>query len=630
MKAKGYNGKVLQIDLSEQRVSIDELEDAAARAFIGGSGLGAEILFRETSQETRPLAPENVMVFATGPLTGTRAFCSNRFSVMAKSPLTGIFAEASAGGYWAGAFKGSGYDVLVLKGRSAQPVYLYIDEERVEIIDADFVWGKDTIQSTESLRARHGDKARAAVIGVAGENQVNLANIVTDGAHGRVLGRCGLGAVMGSKNLKAVVVNGSLKPTVFDDDALAELMKQIGPQMRTGPDPLRQHGTPVGLDTYNEIGELPIRNWRQGIWTEGAIKITGTQVTKNLLIRRYHCGNCVIGCGRVVKGREGEYEGREIAGPEYEALGMIGANCLIDDLAVIAKANELLNCYGLDCVSTGSAIAFGMEAFERGLITREDTGGLELRWGDKDALFAAIREIGEKRGIGTLLGKGVRAASEQMGGTAREFAVEVKGLEAPAHDPRAKFTLALGYATSARGACHVSSFTMDFEEGMVIEDLDLPSMPKRFTSANKAEGVMLMQNWMGLFDSAVLCKFSLFGGMTPSVIAKALSAATGWDIDKGELSMIGSRIFNLKRLYNVREGISRKDDNLPPRFLHERKGGGTSELPPLNVMLNEFYKLRRWDEFGIPSEGLVQQLNLAPYVLNPQRLHPVKSGVRDG
>ncbi|MBN1834870.1 MAG: aldehyde ferredoxin oxidoreductase family protein [Spirochaetales bacterium] len=611
-------------------MSVDELEDAVARAFIGGSGLGVEILFRETNAETQPLAPENAMVFATGPLTGTRVFCSNRFSVVAKSPLTGIFAEASAGGYWAGSFKGSGYDVLVLKGRAARPVYLYVDEERVAIEDADFIWGKDTIQSTESLRARHGDKARVAVIGVAGENQVNLANIITDGVHGRVLGRCGLGAVMGSKNLKAVVANGSSKAAVADDAALADLMKQIGPQMRTGPDPLRQHGTPVGLDTYNEIGELPIRNWRQGIWTEGAGKITGAQVTKNLLVKRYHCGNCVIGCGRVVNGREGEYAGREIAGPEYEALGMIGANCMIDDLGVIAKANELLNCYGLDCVSSGSAIAFGMEAFERGLIGRDDTDGLELRWGDKEALFAAIRQIGEKRGIGALLGKGVRQAAEQLGGTAKEFAVEVKGLEAPAHDPRAKFTLALGYATSARGACHVSSFTMDFEEGMTIEDLDLPPMPSRFTTANKAQGVAMMQNWMGLFDSVVLCKFSLFGGMTPTVIAKALSAATGWDLDKSELCTTGSRIFNLKRLYNVREGISRKDDTLPPRFLHERKGGGTSELPLLNVMLNEYYRLREWDDFGIPTQGLIRQLDLEPYVVGTGRIDPVRAGMSEG
>ena len=613
MTAKGYHGKILRVDLAERRISVDAMDDSTTRALIGGSGLGAEILFRETRRDTDPLGPENILIFATGPLTGTQVFSSNRFSLVSRSPLTGIFGEASAGGYWAGSFKACGYDILVVKGKATQQAYLYIDEERVEIRDAGFIWGKDTIQSTELLRSRVGDTARAAVIGRAGEKQVNIANIVTDGVHGRVLGRCGLGAVMGSKNLKAVVVNGGRTTEVFDAEALAKLMKEIGPQMRTGPDPLRQHGTPVGLGTYNEIGELPIRNWRQGIWSEGASKITGAQVTKNLLLKRYHCGNCAIGCGRVVKGQKGDYEGRELAGPEYETLGMIGANCLIDDLNVIAKANEMLNCYGLDSVSAGSAIAFGMEAFERGLIGRNDTDGVDLRWGDKDAVLNTIRQIGERQGIGILLGKGVRKAAEELGGTAKEFAVEVKGLEAPAHDPRAKFTLALGYATSARGACHVSSFTMDFEEGMTIEDLDLPPMPKRFTTENKAEGVLMMQNWMGVFDSLVLCKFSLFGGMTPTMIAKALSAATGWDLDKSELSTIGSRIFNLKRLYNIREGISRKDDTLPPRFLNERKGGGTSELPLLNIMLNDYYRLRRWDDFGIPTEELVRELNLTPF-----------------
>ena len=615
----GYRGKILRINLTKRNITIEELRKNDTDGFIGGSGLGSKFLYGELEKGTDPLGPGNVLIFSTGPMTGTKLFNSNRFSAIAKSPLTGIFAEASAGGYWGGTFKRCGYDVLIVQGMSETPVCIIVDDTGARIEDASFLWGKDTIEATDLIRQRFGQNAKAAVIGKAGENKVRLANIVTDGAHARVLGRCGLGAVMGSKNLKAVVVNGTGDVPVADDGKLTALMKKIGNQMKEGPDPLRKHGTPVQLDIYNEIGELPLKNWQMGIWTEGAGNITGRRFTEKVLLRRYHCGSCMINCGRVVHATDGKYKGREIAGPEYETIGMLGANCLVDDVHVIVRANELLNRYGLDSVSTGSAIAFAMEAYDRGIITTHDTDGIELRWGDGEAVLEMIGKIGNREGIGELLGQGVRRASEQLGGTAKEFAVEVKGLEAPGHDPRAKFTLALGYATSARGACHVSSFTMDFEEGLTIEDLDLPPMPDRFTTENKAEGVMMMQNWMGLFDSLVLCKFALFGGMTPSIISEALTYVTGNEYDKACLLRAGSRIYNMKRLFNVREGVSRKDDTLPPRFLFQKKGGETDRVPPLNILLDDFYRLRGWDDSGVPTADTLKALSLDEYL--PRLIH---------
>lgn len=614
MKAKGYMGKILRVDLTSRKFVVEELTDKLAEQFIGGCGLGTKILYEETAAGIDPLGPENLLIFATGPMNGTRAFNSDRFDVVSKSPLTGIFAESSAGGYWSGKFKRCGYDALVIKGRADSAVYIAIDDERVEIKDARHLWGKDTFETTAILKREVGASIKAAVIGPAGERLVRFANIISDGKHGRATGRCGLGAVMGSKNLKAIVVDGTKSVEIADEEKMRKLLKKLGPTMREGPGPLREGGTSNGLDHCEEIGNHPIKNWYQGSWPEGAKKITGFTMVKERLVGRYHCGQCVINCGRVVKVKKGPYDGEEIAGPEYETLGLLGSNCLIDDLGVVIKANELCNRYGLDTISTGNVIGFAMEAYERGLITKKDTEGIELTWGSGSAEIEMVHSIGQRKGLGKLLGEGVKRSSEKIGGIAHEFAIEVKGLEPPAHDPRAFFTVALGFATSNRGACHVAAFTHDFEEGLVIDDLGTPALPKRFTSVGKAENVWRMQNLMSMFDSLIFCKFGLFGGLTVNPIIEVLNCVTGWDVDRDEFFKMGERIFNLKRLYNTRLGISRKDDTLPPRMLIQRKGGGTNELPPLNIMLNEYYKYRGWDEFGIPTQEKLKELGLESYL----------------
>lgn len=610
MKARGYMGKILRINLTTGVIETQQLDDKLAEEFIGGSGLGAKILYDETTADTEPFSEDNPIIFATGPLTGTKVFNSDRFDVVSRSPLTGIFGESSAGGFWGGMLKRCGFDALVVKGRSKNPVYLNITEDKAEILPAGDIWGKDTFESTDYLKEKHGEKVKAAVIGQAGENLVRIAGMITDGQHGRAVGRAGMGAVMGWKRLKGVVVFGEKKTEVADPEALADLMKELGSQMKNGPEALRFGGTSVGVEYCDEIGNIPIKNWYQGGWPEGAAKISGTTMANTVLKGRYHCGRCVINCGRIVEGLPGPNEGKEIAGPEYETVGLMGTNLMIDDLNAVIKSNELCNRYGLDTISTGSVIGFAMEAYEKGLISKKQLDGIDLTWGSSRAVHEYIRKIAEKDGFGAVLGKGVKRAADYVGGTAHEFALEVKGLEPPAHDPRAKFTVALGYATSNRGACHVSAFTHDFEEGAYLEDLGTPRLEDRFGIEHKAENVYYMQHLMGMFDSLVACKFGMFGGLTVNPLIRALNAVTGWDFDREKFFRAGERIFNIKRLYNVRLGITRKDDVIPVRMLNQRRGGGTNELPPLNVLLDEYYKLRGWNEFGIPTEEKLEELSL--------------------
>lgn len=609
-------GKILRIDLSSGKTEVEDLSDAVAEKYIGGCGLGAKMLYEETVKDTDPLGSDNPLIFAVGPVNGTRAFNSDRFDVVSKSPLTGIFAEANCGGYWGAKFKRCGYDALVVTGKADSPVYIYIDDNDVGIRDAGKYWGKDTFETTEMFKKDLGKDVKAAVIGPAGEKLVKYGCLISDGKHGRATGRCGLGAVMGSKNLKAVVVNGTKKVEIADEDGMSELMKKLGPLMKDGPEALRMGGTSVGLDFCESIGNHPVRNWYEGEWKEGASKLTGMTMVEKRLVKRYHCGSCVINCGRVVNAIGGPFDGEQVAGPEYETISLLGSNCLVDDLDAVIKANELCNRYGLDTISTGNCIGFAMEAFERGYITKKDTDGLDLVWGSAEAVIEMVKMIGERKGVGKLLGEGVRSAARELGGNAHEFAIEVKGLEPPAHDPRAHFTVALGFATSNRGACHLAGFTHDFEASNTsIEDLGSPPLTQRFTIDGRAENVYRMQNLMSMFDSLTFCKFLLFGdGLAVKPLIDYMNCITGWDFDHEEFFRTGDRIFNIKRLYNTRLGISRRDDTLPPRMLVQKKEGTTNELPPLNLLLGEYYEYRGWDEFGIPTRERLEELGLDQYM----------------
>lgn len=607
--ASGYMGKILKVDLNTGSIISYQPEESEYETFIGGSGLGARIVSNETGPQTDPLGPENVLVFMTGPLTGTRVPGSGRHSVCAKSPLSGIWGESSCGGSWGARLKQTGYDGIIIKGRASKPVYLLLTEDERKILDATHLWGKGNFETQEILEQRHGREMRASSIGFAGENRVRFAGVFSDGKHARTAGRCGLGAVMGSKNLKAIVCVGGRKVTVHDEQKVIELNKEHIPEMVESGKFSSDFGTSGGLTNIEDRGDLPIRNWYDGSWKKGAEELDGTTLAKKFLVRRYACNACPIGCGRVVKIDEGPYALTETGGPEYETLGMLGSLCLIDDLKLICIANQLCNDYGIDTISTGAVIAFAMEAYEKGLLSES---GVDLSWGSRDGLLKTIELIARREGIGDLLADGVRVAAKKIGGIAEEFAIHTKGLEFPAHDPRAFNSIAVGYATSNRGACHLQALSHPYDFAWKLPDYGYHECGDRFEVAGKGKKVALLQNLMAMMDSIIMCKFMLDSHIRFTDISNWVNAVTGWNMDAEQFMTIGERLYNLKRLYNVKHGVSRKDDTLPSRILtHYRKPGGAADnLPPLGKMLSEYYDFRGWDEMGIPTRETLSRLGL--------------------
>jgi aldehyde:ferredoxin oxidoreductase len=607
----GYMGKIAVIDLTKSKVIYRSIDLTDARLFIGGSGLCAKLLYDLANPQIDAFNPENPLIIMTGPMTGTPFPTSGRFAACSKSPLTNILGEATASGFWGPALKFAGLDGLIITGKAQKPVYLYIDEGGINICDAGHLWGLGTHITVDIIRKDHGDSnIRVLSIGPAGEKLVCFASIMTD--DDRSLARTGLGAVMGSKNLKAIAVRGGAKkPEIAKPDKLIEIVKQVNEILRESPGAkrLNMYGTASLVEICEALGDLPIRNWAKGSWPEGAKRISGETMAKTILRERKTCFACPIACGRIVEVPINSSKKR-IKGPEYETLAMLGSLLLIDSLEVIAKANYLCNDYGMDTISTGSVIAFAIEAYEKGYITKSNTGGLELKWGDAETLLALIDRIARREGIGDLLAEGVKRAAEKIGKGAEEFAVHVKGLEVPAHDPRAFASLALQYATMPRGACH-TAFAYIIERGLKIPELGLDKSWDRFTVEGKAELVKTMQDYILVFDSLALCKFLVHSGVPPSLIVEGLSAITGWDISLKELLLIGERIFNIKRLFNVRCGIRSEHDALPKRLQTPlTDGAAKGKVPNLNHMLKEYYRLRGWDENGIPTKEKLAELGL--------------------
>ncbi|MEN6440338.1 MAG: aldehyde ferredoxin oxidoreductase family protein [Syntrophobacter sp.] len=604
-------GSILLVDLSAHCIESHPADETLLRKFIGGSGYGAFVMAQYLPNPPDPLAPENPLIFAAGPLTGTPVPTSGRHTIIARSPLTGLWGEASSGGTWGRELRRAGFLAIIITGRAENPVYLWISPEGVSIRPAGHIWGMECQESDELLRAETDPKAVAATIGPAGERLVRLAGIFSDGAHARAAARCGLGAVAGSKNLKAVVVRGKGKATVRKLDALKQNIRPLAENYRKLAKALGGFGTPNLVFPCAEVGTMPFQNWRKGKW-DGAEKINGQELNRRFCKGQFHCAGCPIGCGRVV-----ELDGQEMGGPEYETLALFGGSCLIDDLEALCRLNRRCNQLGIDTMDAGSLVAMAMELYERGRLTREDTGGLELTWGNSSAAAQLVEQMGRGEGLGALLGQGMNAVVEQMGPMTSEFAVQINGMASAAHDPRAYNSVALGYATSPRGACHLTAFSHVFERNVSIPEWGMDGPMDRLDMEGKAELVFRSQNLMALFDSLALCKFSVFAGVSPAVLCGWLNAVTGWDMDAGELEKCGERIFNLKRLYNNHLGISRKNDILPGRFLtHKRGEGGTpKDLPPLNLMLSDYYELRGWDELGIPEPAKLGELSLSQWAL---------------
>jgi len=407
-------------------------------------------------------------------------------------------------------------------------------------------------------------------------------------------------------------VAGSKNTAVARPDELRRSIKEFLPTLVANTKFRKEFGTAGGIIAAENVGDLPIKNWQAGSWEEGAERVSGQRMAQTILTGKFYCSACMIGCGREVKITSGPYAGVQGAGPEYETLGMMGSLCLVDDLEAIAMANELCNRYGMDTISTGAVIAFAMECFEHGLVTEQDAGGVNLAWGNADAVIELIHQIGQKKDLGRVLAEGVKRAAAKIGGIAGEFALHVKGLEPPAHDPRAFNSLAVAYATSNRGACHLQGFTHPYETAAVLPELGYTKPLNRFDVKGKGKLTADLQNLMCMCDSLKICKFAVVGGVTLTHLVNWLNLVTGWDLDIAGFMQRGERLFNLKRLYNIRCGISRKDDTLPQRLLSLKRGSGgaADNLPPLGEMLAEYYDYRGWDEFGRPLPFKVEELAL--------------------
>lgn len=602
----GYMGKILKVNLSASKISEEPLNMSFAKMFLGGSGLACRILYDMIDENTGPLGPDNPLIFMTGPLTGTLAPSCGRYVVCAKSPLTGIWGESNSGGKFGPMLKFSGYDGIVIIGRSEKPVYLSIINGSAELRSAEHLMGKTTFETQEIIAEEVGEKrVGIACIGLAGENLVKYAAIMNDG--GRAAGRTGMGAVMGSKNLKAVAVFGSEKVPLVDEEKFREVAKEAHTIVKESFNTqlFRQLGTGGYVDMAQELGDMPNKYFTLGIF-EDANKISGSTMTETILVRNSACYGCPIGCGRIVKIEEGKYKLSETDGPEYETLCAFGSLILNDNLEGLAYANYLCNIYGIDTISCGSTIAFTIYLYEQGKITENDTGGIKLKWGDIDTVIQLIEMIAYRKGFGNVLAEGVRKLGKKYG--ALDYAAEVKGLEIPFHDPRAFFGMAICYATSPRGACHLNGDVYMVDLGQEVSELGIVS-GDRFEEENKVEVAVKSQNWRTVYNSMIMCQFC---NLPAEIIAKLLTYSTGQEYTIKDLDLLGERIFNLKRILNNKLGVTRKDDYLPKIVLTPLNEGGTEgRVPNIDKMLRKYYEIRKWDhKTGKPTKEKLKQIGL--------------------
>ncbi len=623
---KGYAGYYLEVDLTKGEVHKKEMEKEWARLYLGGSGVSSKILWERTTVETDPLSPDNVVVVGTGPITGAMFSPSGRMMFAARGPLTGVWAESHVGGFMGPEIKYAGFDFVIITGRSKKPVYLFLRDGKAELLDASHLWGQETDTTTKMIREDHKDPSiETAVIGPAGENQVLYSGIIVD--FYRAAGRAGLGAVLGSKNMKGIAASGSLGLEAYDMEKYLEANAQ---EMEKLKDPLwkdslaslRKYGTTDLVAIINEIGRLPTKNHWTGFY-EDADDIGPEIIAEKYRIAQEACHGCAVGCKYVIRVKGGKYPTEPIGGPEYETLMAFGSNCMNNDIESIFHMGKRCDLLGLDTISCGKTISFAMELYEKGIWTKEDTDGLDLTWGNAEAQVELVEKIAKREGVGKILSNGVRKAAEQIGGDAWKYAIHVKGLEASGQDPRAHQSIGLTYATNVRGADHLRSISC-------IEELGYPKIAGDRFGPEKAEAILEimspkhkgeviwdMEDLYALVDSAVICKYTT---MWPPVfyydtfvnVIPALTGMEEWGNPK-YVRLAGQRISHLRRAFNHRLGITRKDENLPPRLLSEPMPTGPAKggLPDLSEMLDEYYEFRGCDrETGYPKETKLKELQL--------------------
>ncbi len=602
----GWIGTVLRVNLSTGQVSTEPLDLDRAKTYIGARGLGSRYLFDEIDPRIDPLSPENKLIFAAGPLTGTYAPSGGRYNVVTKAPLTGTIAASNSGGTGGPELKFAGYDMLIIEGKAAKPVYLWIKDGAVEIRDAGHLWGKIVPDTQDAICAETDADAKVACIGPAGENLVLFAAIMND-MH-RAAGRSGVGAVMGSKNLKAVVVRGTGSVSCANDAGfLAAVMDarhkiQAHPVGGTG---LRLYGTQVLMNIINQVGASPTRNWQDGFFPN-ADKVSGETLAAHQLQRPKGCFSCIISCGRVTKVTNPKYKG-EGEGPEYETAWGFGGDCGVDNFDAGIKANYYCNEYGMDTISMGSTVACAFELYEKGLITLGDTGGIALNWGDGDAMLEMVRLTAVGEGFGKKLGQGSYRLAESYGHP--ELSMTVKKQEMPAYDARAIQGVGLNYATSNRGGCHMRGYTIETE--VLGNPVFGPKMDQH-TTEGKPQMVINWQNLTAALDATGSCQFTTFG-IAAEELAAMLGPLTGVEYTAADFLKCGDRIWNLERLFNLKAGLTAKDDMLPPRLLKEpiKTGASKGKVNLLPQMLPEYYRLRGWDENGVPASEKLQELGLS-------------------
>ena len=596
----GYCGKLLRVNLNTGEITKEELDMALAKKFVGGRGLGSYFLAEEVDPAVDALSAENKLIFATGPLTGSQAPASGRYMVVTKSPLSGTVASSNSGGFWGAELKRAGYDMIIVQGRSDKPCYISINDDAVEIRSAESCWGKLVSETTDLLLEEAADaKARVLTIGPAGERQLLLACIMND--RYRAAGRSGVGAVMGSKNLKAIVVRGSGKVAPGKPEAAKEVLKRVRQALKENDitsKGLPTYGTSVLVNVINEHGMYPTRNFQRGHF-ETAEKVSGEALAEQYLVKNVACYACPIACGRRVK--VGDEQGE---GPEYETLWAYSADCGVDDLAAVIRANNWCNEYGLDTISSGTTIACAMELYEKGYIKPDEIDGPAQEFGSSEAIVEWTRKMGAGEGFGARLAAGSYRLAESYG--AAELSMSVKKLEMPAYDPRGVQGHGLEYATSNRGGCHVRGYMIS------PEILGIPEKLDRFSVDGKAGWVKRIQDLTAVIDSIGLCLFTSFA-LGPEHYRDMYNAIVGEDWTTEEMLEAGERIWNLERRFNLKAGVGAEEDRLPRRLLEEpiQAGAKEGQVHRLAEMLPEYYQERGWDAKGVPTKERLVQLGLA-------------------
>jgi aldehyde:ferredoxin oxidoreductase len=632
----GYAGKILHVDLSSGSTTVEEPSPDFYRKHMGGSAMNLYYLLQDMPANVDALAPENILALSVGVTTGVSISGQSRMTATAKSPLTGAIGDSQCGGFWPARLKFAGFDGIIIKGKAAKPVYLWIDDGKAELRDASHLWGKITGEAEAAIRDELGDeKIEVLQIGPAGEKMVRFAGLIN--MCSRANGRTGMGAVMGSKNLKAVAVRGNNKPQVADKEALQALTKWGAKTFpKAGVAGLGKLGTAGGISAQHAAGGLPTYNFNSGVF-DGWEAIDGETLYNTLLAGsqegqqdrkgRDTCYGCIVRCKRVAEFKQGPYSADPLyGGPEYESIAGLGSYCGIDDLPAICHANELCNKYGIDTISGGATIAWSMEAFEAGVLTTEDTGGLELKFGDAALMVKLVQMICDREGFGDILAEGSARAAARLGKGA-EFLITAKGQEAPAHMPQVKRSLALIYAVNSFGSDHESSdhdSTYEEDSYKAYEDrygslgLNKP-MSALSLDSDKVEFVRISQQFFSMLDSVNLCHFvwgvswPLYG---PEQAAAMVKAVTGWDITLQELLEVGERRVNMMRAFNTREGIARDQDTLSPKFFERPLEGGPSngikvDKAEFETALQEYYRRCGWDESsGIPKRKTLARLGL--------------------